>query len=144
MVFLFRFIFRFTYSFSLSDFILSFSRYVGDTAEILYEEWFHCTDLGSQIKDAIERFFATDDYKNGKPSQVFLNPKVQIDDQLTVPNPFSLQDWLNKNPQETFLFNGEFVISVNRGSSTSSWKSSIGEVKIFFFFQIEKIFKNKK
>ena len=37
------------------------------TLESLYEEWFHCEDLGTQLKPVIERYFASEQHKTGKP-----------------------------------------------------------------------------
>lgn len=37
--------------------------YYPGTDTVLYEEMFHCEDLGTQLKPIIERFFATSDYK---------------------------------------------------------------------------------
>lgn len=34
-----------------------------DCKRIVYEEWFHCTDLGTQLKPIIERFEASKDLR---------------------------------------------------------------------------------
>lgn len=38
--------------------------YKPNTNDVLYEERFHCEDLGTQLKAIIERFFATSEYHN--------------------------------------------------------------------------------
>lgn len=45
---------------------------------MLYEEWFHCEDLGVQLVPVIKRFFASDAYKSGVPSQEIGAPQVNI------------------------------------------------------------------
>ncbi|XP_069110360.1 3-hydroxyanthranilate 3,4-dioxygenase-like, partial [Argopecten irradians] len=37
------------------------------TLKSLYEEWFHCEDLGSQLGPIIKRYFASDQHKTGRP-----------------------------------------------------------------------------
>ena len=39
-----------------------------DEAEVLYEEYFHCFDLGQQLKPVIQRFFASEEKKTGIPT----------------------------------------------------------------------------
>ena len=41
--------------------------FVAGTTNVLYEEYFHCKDLGSELVPVIERFFATDASKSGVP-----------------------------------------------------------------------------
>jgi len=43
--------------------------WVGDTKEVLYEAYFHCTDLGVQLKPIIEKFRASDAFKTGVPNK---------------------------------------------------------------------------
>lgn len=40
--------------------------YVAGTNKVLYEEFFHCHDLGTQLKPVIERFLASDKHKLAK------------------------------------------------------------------------------
>ena len=42
--------------------------YVGDSDKILYEEYFHCTDLGVQLVPVIERFMSSEMYRSGQPN----------------------------------------------------------------------------
>lgn len=39
------------------------------SGNVLFEEWFHCTDLGTQLKPVIDRFFASECYKTGIPDR---------------------------------------------------------------------------
>ncbi len=38
-----------------------------DTTAPLWEEWFHCHDLGTQLGPVIKRYFASEEYKTGTP-----------------------------------------------------------------------------
>lgn len=44
-------------------------------AEVLYEEYFHCFDLGQQLKPVIQRFFASEEKKTGTPTKKLLAQK---------------------------------------------------------------------
>lgn len=41
--------------------------YTDDFSDILFEEQFHCTDLGTQLPPIIKKFFESEQYKTGKP-----------------------------------------------------------------------------
>jgi len=73
--------------------------FVGDTADILFERWFHCDDLGTQLKPIIDEFFASEEYKTGSPKEdsVEKNPAWQPDSVRTTEDPFNLQDWIDTN-----------------------------------------------
>ena len=40
----------------------------GANASVLYEEWFHCTDLGTQLVPVIARFHASEAKATGVPA----------------------------------------------------------------------------
>merc|ERR1712112_629507 len=42
--------------------------FVDGSTEVLFERWFHCEDLGSQLKPIIEEFFARKSGPGGKDS----------------------------------------------------------------------------
>ena len=42
--------------------------FVNGSTEVLFERWFHCEDLGSQLKPIIEEFFASEEHKTGAGS----------------------------------------------------------------------------
>ena len=73
--------------------------YVGDTTETLFERWFYCDDLGSQLKPVIEEFFASEEYKTGAPGPTSINPSPPWvpDSQRVVGRPFNLAGWLNEH-----------------------------------------------
>jgi len=69
------------------------------TTESLYEEWFYCEDLGSQLGPIIKRFFASEQYKTGKPipGTIPENPPLILDEEISLQDPFNLQAWIEKN-----------------------------------------------
>ncbi|XP_062065331.1 3-hydroxyanthranilate 3,4-dioxygenase isoform X2 [Lepus europaeus] len=41
--------------------------YVEDSLDVLYEKWFYCKDLGTQLVPIIQEFFRSEQYRTGKP-----------------------------------------------------------------------------
>ncbi|KAJ8308617.1 hypothetical protein KUTeg_013491 [Tegillarca granosa] len=72
------------------------------TLNSLYEEWFHCVDLGTQLGPVIKRFFASEQCKTGKPipGTIPENPPVILDSKRKVEEPFNLHKWLSENKEE--------------------------------------------
>ena len=67
----------------------------GDT---LHEEYFTCTDLGTDLKPIIERFHASEEYKTGERSAAsppIPEPEVEIDTRVSLGNAFSLDEWID-------------------------------------------------
>jgi len=102
--------------------------YTNDSCEeVLYEEWFHCTDLGVQLKPVIERYFASDVYKTRKPTpESVQKAPFEVDSETAVEPPQLLEDLL-KNSEiscgRVALFDkGEFQVhavgSVNSDKMT--------------------------
>jgi len=73
--------------------------FVDGTTEVLFERWFHCENLGSQLKPLIEEFFASEECKTGKPGAPCeaSQPAWEPDSVTEVESPFNLQDWLDSN-----------------------------------------------
>lgn len=69
------------------------------TVDSLYEAWFHCTDLGTQLAPVIKGFFASEQYKTGKPipGTIPENPPIALDREVSVQPPFNLQDWIDNH-----------------------------------------------
>ncbi|XP_041352765.1 3-hydroxyanthranilate 3,4-dioxygenase-like isoform X2 [Gigantopelta aegis] len=69
------------------------------TLESLYEKWFHCEDLGTQLIPVIKDFFASEQYKTGKPIPGTIPEKAPIilNSELTLQQPFNLHHWLDEN-----------------------------------------------
>uniref|UniRef100_A0A7N6AQE8 3-hydroxyanthranilate 3,4-dioxygenase n=1 Tax=Anabas testudineus TaxID=64144 RepID=A0A7N6AQE8_ANATE len=71
--------------------------YVENTTDILFERWFYCQDLGTQLVPVIKEFMASKQNKTGKPdpNEVFREPPFQLNT-MNVMSPFSFKDWLDK------------------------------------------------
>ncbi|KAK4292308.1 hypothetical protein Pmani_034905 [Petrolisthes manimaculis] len=76
--------------------------FVDGTTESLWERWFYCEDLGTQLGPVIKEFFASEQHKTGKPI-----PGTISKDQPWIPDatrvlqePFPLATWLNKHRAE--------------------------------------------
>ncbi|RWS31212.1 3-hydroxyanthranilate 3:4-dioxygenase-like isoform X2 [Leptotrombidium deliense] len=82
--------------------------YVDDTSqEILFERWFHCEDLGTQLAPIIREFFNSEEFKSGKPKGDSVNPTPpwSPNDEITVQNAFSLREWI-EDRREKIIKNG--------------------------------------
>ncbi|XP_049591663.1 3-hydroxyanthranilate 3,4-dioxygenase [Syngnathus scovelli] len=79
--------------------------YVDNTTDILFEKWFYCKNLGTQLVPIIQEFMASMQCKTGKPdpNEVFRDPPFQMNN-MNVMSPFCFKSWLEK--QKTFLANG--------------------------------------
>ncbi|KAK5606853.1 hypothetical protein CRENBAI_014721 [Crenichthys baileyi] len=82
--------------------------YVDNTTDILFERWFYCKDLGTQLVPVIREFMASKQAKTGKPdpNEVFREPPFQLNT-MNVMTPLSFKDWLDK--QRPSLANGRPV-----------------------------------
>ncbi|XP_042225206.1 3-hydroxyanthranilate 3,4-dioxygenase-like isoform X2 [Homarus americanus] len=72
--------------------------YVEGTTQSLFEKWFYCEDLGTQLVPIIKEYFASEQHRTGKPipGTIPENPPWQPDALRIVETPFSLAKWLNK------------------------------------------------
>ncbi|XP_013380956.1 3-hydroxyanthranilate 3,4-dioxygenase isoform X2 [Lingula anatina] len=72
------------------------------TMEPLFEKWFHCEDLGTQLGPIIKEFFASEQCKTGKsvPGTIPEKTPFEIDTSRKLEEPFLLSDWLTKNENE--------------------------------------------
>jgi len=72
------------------------------THEILYEEWFHCHDLGTQLGPIIKRYFASEQHITGRPipGSVLDKPPVTLDSKLKLEEPIDLENWVTVNRKE--------------------------------------------
>ncbi|GFO11992.1 3-hydroxyanthranilate 3,4-dioxygenase [Plakobranchus ocellatus] len=72
------------------------------TTDSLFEAWFHCDDLGTQLGPIIKQFFASEQYKTGKPISGTIpeTPPVILDSEVSLQAPFSLQAWIDRHRTE--------------------------------------------
>ncbi|XP_004686307.1 PREDICTED: 3-hydroxyanthranilate 3,4-dioxygenase [Condylura cristata] len=75
--------------------------YLGDTTDVLFEKWFYCEDLGTQLAPIIQEFFNSEQYKTGKPipDQLLKEPPFPLSTR-SVMKPMSLETWLNSHHKE--------------------------------------------
>lgn len=106
-----------------------------DTCDtILWERYFHCADLGHDLVPVVEAYMASEERTSGVPAgNVVADPPLQQNTHDAVPDPFSLQEWIEERRQQlrgsqVDLFPGhpdkEFCIRVVGGPQTSciDWK----------------------
>lgn len=68
--------------------------YTDGFGAVLYEEWFHCTDLGKDLKPVIDRFNASDAKRTGVPDRALPPPPFDIDSETVVDEPIAFAEWL--------------------------------------------------
>lgn len=68
--------------------------YTADFAAVLYEEWFHCADLGKDLKPVIDRFHASDAKRTGVPARAYPPPPVEVDETSAVGKPVDFAAWV--------------------------------------------------
>uniref|UniRef100_A0A674N9M0 3-hydroxyanthranilate 3,4-dioxygenase n=1 Tax=Takifugu rubripes TaxID=31033 RepID=A0A674N9M0_TAKRU len=71
--------------------------YVDNSTSILFERWFYCEDLGTQLVPVIKEFMASKQCKTGRPdpNEVFREPPFHLST-MNVMLPFSFKDWLDR------------------------------------------------
>ncbi|XP_033835542.1 3-hydroxyanthranilate 3,4-dioxygenase [Periophthalmus magnuspinnatus] len=72
--------------------------YVENTTDLLFERWFYCQDLGTQLVPVIREFMASTQAKTGRPdpNETFRDPPFQMNT-MNVMSPFCFKSWLNKH-----------------------------------------------
>ncbi|XP_048391919.1 3-hydroxyanthranilate 3,4-dioxygenase isoform X1 [Stegostoma tigrinum] len=76
--------------------------YVDNSTDVLFERWFYCEDLGTQLAPIIKEFFNSEEYRTGKPNPDKLQKEIPLclNTISTVMKPFSLQDWLCQHSKD--------------------------------------------
>ncbi|XP_050738094.1 3-hydroxyanthranilate 3,4-dioxygenase-like [Eriocheir sinensis] len=103
--------------------------FVEGTKGTLFERWFYCEDLGTQLGPVIKEFFASEQCRTGKPVTGTIQEKQPWtpDEARVLEEPFSLAKWINKHRGEIQqegsrrLFDLSYqsdVVVLGRGSSS--------------------------
>ena len=98
--------------------------YVGDSStDVLYERFFYCKDLGSQLKPIIEEFLNSEECKTGKPGKnSFLGPApFEANSKERVMKPVNVTEWLRKQQLGLKMQSGFFPLF-----NEQDMKSSVG------------------
>nr|XP_060610365.1 3-hydroxyanthranilate 3,4-dioxygenase [Anolis sagrei ordinatus] len=75
--------------------------YVGESTDVLFERWFHCDDLGTQLSPIMQEFFSSKQYQTGEPNPDELLKETPFPlNNTRVMEPFSLQEWLNDHQKD--------------------------------------------
>uniref|UniRef100_A0A8C5PA39 3-hydroxyanthranilate 3,4-dioxygenase n=1 Tax=Leptobrachium leishanense TaxID=445787 RepID=A0A8C5PA39_9ANUR len=73
----------------------------GNSAEVLFEKWFYCEDLGKQLAPIINEFLKSKQYETGKPDPDKPPEKMPFPlNPVNVMEPFRFTDWLEEHRTE--------------------------------------------
>ncbi|XP_007537327.1 3-hydroxyanthranilate 3,4-dioxygenase isoform X1 [Erinaceus europaeus] len=104
--------------------------YVENTTDVLFEKWFYCEDLGTQLAPIIQEFFSSEQHRTGKPipEQLCGEPPFPLSSRALM-EPMSLRAWLDGHRSQLqagsdlSLFGDGYetqVTVLGEGSSTGS------------------------
>ncbi|XP_072121117.1 3-hydroxyanthranilate 3,4-dioxygenase-like isoform X1 [Mobula birostris] len=76
--------------------------YVENSTDVLFEKWFYCKDLGTQLPPIMREFFNSEEYRTGRPNPDNLRKELPfcINNVSTVMEPFLLRDWISTHRQD--------------------------------------------
>nr|ADO28268.1 3-hydroxyanthranilate 34-dioxygenase [Ictalurus furcatus] len=71
--------------------------YVDNSTDILFERWFYCENLGTQLVPVIQEFMASKQHKTGKPDPAEpIKPPPYLLNTMNVMTPFCFKDLVEK------------------------------------------------
>ncbi|KAI1894436.1 hypothetical protein AGOR_G00115800 [Albula goreensis] len=75
--------------------------YVEKSTEVLFERWFYCENLGTQLVPVIQEFLNSEQYRTGKPNkdEPLRTPPFQLNS-MHVMKPFIFREWVEKHRPE--------------------------------------------
>eukprot|EP00484_Ammonia_sp_Unknown_P021722 CAMPEP_0197026646 /NCGR_PEP_ID=MMETSP1384-20130603/6689_1 /TAXON_ID=29189 /ORGANISM="Ammonia sp." /LENGTH=378 /DNA_ID=CAMNT_0042455347 /DNA_START=43 /DNA_END=1179 /DNA_ORIENTATION=- len=67
-------------------------------SKILWEKWFFCSNLGTQLPPIVKEFEASEEFKSHEPGKhVKKKPPVKLDTEVLIPDPIDLFPFIEKN-----------------------------------------------
>uniref|UniRef100_A0A671MC65 3-hydroxyanthranilate 3,4-dioxygenase n=1 Tax=Sinocyclocheilus anshuiensis TaxID=1608454 RepID=A0A671MC65_9TELE len=114
--------------------------FVDDSTDVLFERWFYCENLGTQLVPIIKEFMDSKQNKTGKPDPAEpIKPTPYPLNTMKVMAPFCFREWMEKQKpalasgQPVDMFGAQFETEVRRRSlakpiSLTSCKSQSDEI----------------
>ncbi|KAI1284935.1 3-hydroxyanthranilate 3,4-dioxygenase [Halotydeus destructor] len=105
--------------------------YVDGTDEPLFERWFHCKDLGTELKPIIDEFFRSEESRTQIATKNSLPGKqpYEEDVETELMEPINVQKWLDQNC-DTLKSNGS--ISLNDKNNNNNNNNNMASRVTFY------------
>eukprot|EP00483_Globobulimina_turgida_P007823 UN07838 len=72
-----------------------------DENKVLWEKYFYCYDLGTQLPPVVKQFYASEEAKShSSGDNVSVNPPIQIDTEVSCADPIDLSSFIEQNAGE--------------------------------------------
>jgi len=85
---------------ALRYYVCDFDENEKDETKVLWEKWFFCHNLGTQLPPVVKEFEASEEFKSHKPiDNVSKKPPVLIDSEVSIPAPIDLYPFIEKNKE---------------------------------------------
>ncbi len=69
-----------------------------DENKVLWEKYFYCYDLGTQLPPVVKQFYASEEAKShSSGDNVSVNPPIQIDTEVSCADPIDLYSFIEQN-----------------------------------------------
>lgn len=106
--------------------------FVEGTTDSLFERWFYCDDLGTQLVPVIKEYFASEQHKTGKPipGDIPENPPWIPDAARVLESPFPLLPWVNKHKSEIQQEGSKRLFDLSYQSDITVFGKGSSEVKL--------------
>eukprot|EP01083_Nonionella_stella_P197561 726249_1 len=83
---------------ALRYYVCDFDKNEKDENKILWEKWFHCTNLGTQLPPVVRQFETSEEFKSHAPGDnVSKKPPVKLDTEVLVQDPIDLYPYIEKH-----------------------------------------------